>query len=283
MNGPGKYPPRHGCHCGGGCHLGKPQTIAPRDLLSLDFSKPKKEGGCRCGGHVCPRHYLAITGFILGSFLLLHFIVNAFGLWPARFQTVVTLIHGLGAVLPILEIGLVLTLAIHVVLGLRTLCREKLTLGVEKHHCRSDVRYWLQRVTAVVLLVFLSFHLAMMHRWGFHLVYQITHWPVLRRYAASGLFEPQRAFASASEAQWRFWDEHTASPANWLMAQLYLLGIAAAVYHLANGVATATEVLGFVTTTSQKDRCWRVCTGAGYVLAAIGLAAWYAFTPGAHF
>jgi succinate dehydrogenase hydrophobic anchor subunit len=69
-----------------------------------------------------------------------------------------------------LEIGLVLALAIHVTLGLRTLCREGLKLGVQKHHHGSDLRYWLQRVTAVILLVFLAFHLATMHRWGFHLV-----------------------------------------------------------------------------------------------------------------
>jgi succinate dehydrogenase/fumarate reductase cytochrome b subunit len=282
MINPKNFPLRDGCQCGGSCHSGKPQTLAPRDLLSLDFSKPKKEDGCGCGGHVCPRHYLAITGFILGSFLLLHFIVNAFGLWPARFQTVVNLIHGLGAALPNLEIGLVLALAVHVTLGLRALRREKLTWDVEKHHCGSDMRYWLQRVTAVVLLVFLSFHLATMHRWGLHLVYQITHWPVLRRYAASGLFEPQRAFASASEAQWRFWDEHTANPANWLIVQLYLLGLAAAVYHFANGVATGAEVMGLVTTAKRRESLWRVCIGAGFALAAIGMVGWCAFTPGAH-
>jgi succinate dehydrogenase/fumarate reductase cytochrome b subunit len=279
MIDPEKLPRRHGCQCGGSCNSGKPQTLAPRDLLSLDFSKPEKEHGCACGGHVCPRHFLAITGFILGAFLLLHLLVNALGLWPARFQTVVTLIHGLGALLPNLEIGLVLALAIHVTLGLRTLRREKLKLGVEKHHCGSDVRYWLQRVTAVILLVFLSFHLATMPRWGLHLVHQITHWPALRRYAAGGLFEPQHAFASVSEAQWHFWDEHTANPANFLIVQLYLLGIAAAVYHLANGVATGAEVLGFVNTNRRKEKLWRVCMGAGFVFAAIGMAGWYAFVP----
>jgi len=283
MIGPKKLPLRDGCQCGGSCHSRHNPNLAPRELLSLDFSTPKQEDGCACGGHICPRHYLAITGFILGMFLLLHLTVNALGLWPARFQTMANLTHGLGAALPILEIGLVLVpLAIHVTLGLRTLRREKLVLGVEKRHCGSDVRYWLQRVTAVILLVFLSFHLATMHRWGFHLVYQMTHWPAVGRYAAGGLFEPQRAFASVSEAQWHFWDEHTTNPANLLIVELYLLGIAVAVYHLANGVATGVEVLGFVTTSKRKENLWRVCMGAGFVLAAIGMAGWYAFTPAAH-
>jgi succinate dehydrogenase hydrophobic anchor subunit len=172
-------------------------------------------------------------------------------------------------------------LAIHVALGVRTLRREGLKLGVEKHHQGSDTRYWLQRVTAVILLVFLAFHLATMHRWGFHLVYQITHWPALGHYAAGGLFEPRRAFASISEALSFFWDEQAANPANLLIAEFYLLGIASAVYHLANGVATGAEVLGFVTGSARKERLWRCCMVAGGVLAAIGMGAWYAFATGA--
>jgi succinate dehydrogenase/fumarate reductase cytochrome b subunit len=276
-----KLPLRDGCQCSGSCHSGHNPNLAPPDLLPVDFSIPGKVRDCGCAGSACPRQYLVITGFILGAFLFLHLAVNAIGLWPARFQTVAYLINGLESALPNLEIGLVFApLAIHVTLGLRTLRRERLKLGVEKHHHGSDTRYWLQRVTAVILLVFLIFHLATMHRWGFHLVYQVTHWPALERYAAGGLFEPQRAFASVSAAMSLFWDGHAANPANLLIAELYLLGIASAVYHLANGVATGAEVLGFVTGSAQKEILWRCCMGAGVVLAAIGIMAWYAFASG---
>lgn len=251
--------------------------------MTVDFAAPEPVHDCTCHGHACPRRYIAITGFMLGAFLILHLAVNMFGLWPVRFQAVVNRIRGLGATLPVLEIGLLFVpLTIHIALGLRTLRCEKLRLGVEKHHHGSDVRYWLQRVTAVILLVFLTFHLATMHRWGVHLVYQITHWPALARYATGGLFEPQRGFASVSEAQWRFCDQRAANPANLLVVQLYLLGLASAVYHLVNGVATGVEVLGFAPTTGQKERVWRVCIGAGFILAAIGMAGWYAFAPGTH-
>lgn len=233
---------------------------------------------CACGGGVCPRRYLAATGLLFGAFVILHLAVNALGLWPSSFQTVVNRIHGLGAALPALEIGLVLApLAIHVALGLRTLRREQLKFGVEKHHHGSDLRYWLQRVTAVILLVFLGFHLSTMHRWGLHLVYRITHWPALGRFAAGGLFEPQRALPSVSESVWHFWDAHAANPANWLVVQLYLFGLAAAVYHLCNGAATGAEVLGFAAVPARKERLRRVCLGTGFVLAAVALAAWFAF------
>jgi succinate dehydrogenase/fumarate reductase cytochrome b subunit len=94
------------------------------------------------------------------------------------------------------------------------------------------------------------------------------------------LFEPQRAFEFVSDTVWHFWDGHTANPANLLIALFYLVGLASAVYHLANGVATGAEVLGLAATFGQKERCWRLCMGAGFVLAPIGMAAWYAFAPG---
>jgi len=277
------HPLRDGSQCGGDWPSAHDPNLAPRHTLPVEFCVPKEEGDCRCDGHGLERQLVVITGFMLGAFLLLHFAFNVLGLWPALFQLTASLTHRLGGALPSLEIGLVLVpLVVHVALGLRTLWREKLVFGVEKHHRGSDVRYWLQRVTGVILLVFLSFHLATTHRWGLHLVYQMTRWPAAGRYAAGGLFEPQHAVASASEAQWHFWGGPAASPANLLVSELFLLGIAAVVYHLVNGVATGSEVLGFVPGGRRKDSLWRVCMGAGFVLAAIGLVGWYAFSPGPH-
>jgi len=54
-----------------------------------------------------------------------------------------------------------------------------------------------------------------------------------------------------------------------------------AVYHLANGMATGAQVLGLAVTLKQKERCLGFCTGAAFVLMAIGMAAWYAFAPAA--
>ena len=200
------------------------------------------------------------------------------GLWPTRFQTAIYHIHGLGAALPALEIGLIfIPLTIHVAFGLRTLCREKLNFGVEKHHHGSDLRQWLQRVTAVILLAFLAFHLVTMHRWGLHLVFRLTHWPALERYAAGGLFEPSRAFASARDGLGNFWSAASGHPANLLVAQFCLLGIAAAVYHLANGVVTGSEVLGLTATPAAQRWLWRTCLIAAPLLLLVGMTVWYAF------
>ena len=111
------------CGCGGhGRHAALPDA---RAILDLKFGE-EAASECGCSGRTCPRHYLAWSGFVLGGFLVLHLAVNLLGLWPARFQAAVNRIHGLGAALPVLEIGLIfIPLTIHVALGLRTLGREK--------------------------------------------------------------------------------------------------------------------------------------------------------------
>jgi len=220
-----------------------------------------EESPCGCGGHTCPRHYLAVSGLLLGAFLALHLSINALALWPGRFQTFVNHSHSLGVLLPVLEIVLIfMPLAIHLNYGLRTLKREKLKYGVDKHHHGSDLRQWLQRVTAVILLLFLTFHLVTLHRW------------------LGGRFDPHSAFSSASQAIWQFWHGQPAgSFPNLLFAQFYLIGIVAAVYHLTNGVTTGAEVLGWVKNPAAAERVWRVSLIVAPALLLAGLAAWYAF------
>jgi len=256
--------PKSGCKkssCGCGGHGRQAEAGPqpdPRAILALKFEAAHK---CDCGGRTCPRHYLALTGFLLGGFLVLHLAINALGLWPDTFQSAVNRNHALGGLLPVLEVGLIfLPLTIHVAFGLRTLRREKLKFGVEKHHHGSDLRQWLQRVTALIMLAFILFHVVTMHRWF------------------GGRFDPGRAFSSASNAIWQFWHGLPAGhPGNLLFAQVYLLGIVAAIYHLTNGIATGAEVLGIVSTPVAQERLWRACLIVAPVLLLAGLAAWYSF------
>ena len=126
--------------------------------------------------------------FVAGGFLVLHLAINTLGLWPDTFQAAVNRNHALGPLLPVLEMGLIfLPVTIHAALGLRTLGREKLRYGVAKHHHGSELRQWLQRVTAVILLAFILFHVVTLHRWF------------------GGRFDPHHAFSSASQAVWQFW------------------------------------------------------------------------------
>jgi succinate dehydrogenase/fumarate reductase cytochrome b subunit len=247
------------CHCGG--HSRRVTPSDPSAILALEFDD-EAANQCHCNGRTCPRHYLAWSGFVLGGFLVLHLTINALGLWPARFQAAVNHIHSLGSAQSVLEISLIfIPLAIHMIFGLRTLWREKLEFGIEKHHHGSDLRQWLQRVSALILLAFITFHVLTLHRWF------------------GGRFDSSHAFDSISQAIWQFWPELQAGhPANLLVAEFYLLGLAAVVYHLANGIATGSEVLGFTTTPAAQQRLWRFCRIAASALLLTGLAAWYAFT-----
>jgi succinate dehydrogenase / fumarate reductase cytochrome b subunit len=238
----------------------------PRAILTLKFGA-EAEHPCNCSGRTCPRRYLVWSGFALGGFLLLHLALNSLAWWPEKFQAASNRIHSLGAALPMLEVGLVfIPLAVHIAFGLRTLCREKLRFGVEKHHHGSDLRQWLQRLTALILLVFIAFHIVTLHRWF------------------GGRFDPLDALGSASRAIRQFWRGLPAGhPGNLLFAQFYLLGIAAAVYHLANGIATGAEVLGWVSTPGSQQRLWRISVIASSALLLASLAAWLALTRKAVF
>jgi succinate dehydrogenase/fumarate reductase cytochrome b subunit len=111
-----------------------------------------------------------------------------------------------------------------------------------------------------VLLLFITFHVGTLHRWF------------------GGRFDSQDAFSSTSAAIRLFWTTQGAgSMANRLIAWFYLLGITAAVYHLANGVSTSADVWDLTPTPACKRRFWSLCIVAGLGLAVTGLVAWYAF------
>jgi len=246
------------CGCGGHGRA-KTAVLNPRTIRTIKFGK---EAGHQCscsGGGRCPREYLAPTGYVLGGFLILHLVVNSLALWPGKFQSAVNRVHSLGVLLPILEIGLIAVLIIHIAVGLRLMRRDKLNFITGDHFHGSPMRQWLQRVTALIMLAFILFHVITLHRWF------------------GGRFDPNNAFSSASHAIWQFWHgQPTGSFPNLLFAQFYLLGIVASVYHLTNGLATGAEVLGWVKTPAAQERFWRICVIASPALLLAGLTAWYA-------
>jgi succinate dehydrogenase / fumarate reductase cytochrome b subunit len=247
------------CGCGGHGHA-KTAALNPQNIRTIKFGEVAEQG-CSCsGGGRCPREYLAPTGYVLAGFLFLHLAVNALALWPGKFQTAVNKVHSLGALLPVLEISLATVLTFHIAVGLRLMRRDKLKFISGEHFHGSPIRQWLQRVTALIMLAFILFHVVVMHRWF------------------GGRFDPQNAFSSASHAIWQFWRGQSAgSFPNLLFAQFYLLGIVAAVYHLTNGVATGADVLGVTTTAAAQQRLGRICLAAAPALLLAGMGAWYAF------
>jgi succinate dehydrogenase/fumarate reductase cytochrome b subunit len=171
------------CGCGGHGHA-KTAVLNPRTIRTIQFGEAAgHQCGCSSGGR-CPREYLAPTGYVLGGFLVLHLVVNSLALWPVKFQSAVDHIHSLGALLPVSEMGLAAVLAFHITVGLRLMRRDKLKFINGDHFHGSPMRQWLQRLTAVILLAFILFHVVVLHRWF------------------GGCFDPHDAFNSAEHAIW---------------------------------------------------------------------------------
>jgi succinate dehydrogenase / fumarate reductase cytochrome b subunit len=239
-----------------------------------------KPHSCGCGTKFCPRKVHSVAGVIFGVMMVQHLAVNALGLWPARYQAAVDRMHGLGGLLPWLSLTLVfLPLAVHVGFGLKMLKGAGIAYHTGKHHRGGDLRFLLQRLSAVILLAFLGLHILTLHDWGFHQVYRLTGWDALSPYQASGLFHPDQAYTSTTSAI-----RDLASPAGPLSAGnvfvmgLYLLAIWATAYHLANGLSTTAMVWNLTRSRESERRLGRVCTGFGIVLACVGTLAWCAFT-----
>ncbi len=174
------------CGCGGHGH-NRTAGLNPRTIRTIKFGGVAGHQ-CSCsGGGRCPREYLAPTGYVLGRFLILHLVVNSLALWPGKFQSAVNRVHSLGALLPVLEIGLIAVLTFHIAVGLRLMRRDKLKFITGDHFHGSPMRQWLQRVTAMIMLAFILFHVVALHRWF------------------GGRFDPHNAFNSASHAIWQFW------------------------------------------------------------------------------
>ena len=103
-----------------------------------------KPRSCGCGKRFCPRKIHSVAGVIFGVMMVQHLVVNALGLWPARYQAVVDRIHGLGGLLPWLSLTLVfLPLAVHVGFGLKMLRAAGFAYHTGKHHRGGDLRFLL--------------------------------------------------------------------------------------------------------------------------------------------
>jgi succinate dehydrogenase / fumarate reductase, cytochrome b subunit len=252
------------------------------ETTAIPVQKPH-HAACTCRHRYCPRRIHAILGVAVGVFLIAHLAVAVTGLWPAQYERFVHQIHRFSPALPVLELALVfIPLVVQVGYGLRMLVKVGLAYHTDKQSRGGDLRFFLQRLSAIVLLLFIGFHVATMNRWGFHLVYEVTGMDALERYATAGLFHPNgQPFQSTALAIRSYWNpEAVAHPANLLVVDFYAVGIWAACYHLANGLATSAMAWGITVTETAQRRCTLLCLGIGVALMLAGTIAWYAFAFG---
>jgi succinate dehydrogenase / fumarate reductase cytochrome b subunit len=212
-------------------------------------------------------------------FVIAHLTLAATGFWPTWYQANVSRIHRLGSALPPLEIICVfLPLLMQIYFGVKLLCKAGLKFRTDKHHRGGHTRFFLQRTSAIVMLLFLLFHVATFHRWGLHSLHQAMGTGFLAHDAGEGIFDAGHAYESTTAGIAAFWGNGIShSLANSWTAGFYLAGIWATCYHVANGLATGGVAWGLTMTDRAQRAVNRVCFLSGMALLVLGTAAWRAF------
>ncbi len=225
--------------------------------------------------HFWLRRIHSLAGLAFGGFVAVHLMINATGINGVMYQQEVNKIHDLGPNLAFVEFTFIfLPLLIHVLYGLYATGAGARWNAVHYNY-GGNVRYTLQRVTGLILLVFLAYHLATLHRWGLALIYDLTHWRALSSFP---WFRPHFAYASTVDAIKTPYGKNPWFWANIISVVLYLLGVWAAVFHMANGLWTAAIAWGLTVTASAQKRWGNVCLAVGIVFAIVGTIAWASFT-----
>jgi succinate dehydrogenase / fumarate reductase cytochrome b subunit len=194
--------------------------------------------------HFLLRRLHSLLGLVpIGAFLVFHLWENSQSRFGAAHYNdeVVGALQGLNYLL-LFELFLIaLPLLFHAGYGLVIIGHGR--AEPRRYRYLRNRLYWLQRLSGVGLILFLLLHVG------------------LTRIA--GLFDP-----SISADLFGHMRQALMQPA---VFALYLAGLLLAVFHLANGLATAAIVWGLTASAEAQRRFGWVCAGLGLLLAALGV------------
>jgi succinate dehydrogenase / fumarate reductase cytochrome b subunit len=238
-------------------------TLTQQEEHAKPISYAQPAGQC----HFWLRRLHSLAGIMFGGYIVVHLVVNATGLWPRVYQQNVDKIHQMEPMLPVIEILAIFgPLLLHLLYGLYVASVGVSYPTTTRYSYGGNLRYLLQRITSFILIVFVVYHIGMLHKWGFALVglkkapdfnavnlaYQTT---------VGSIKAPFEGMPVANAA----------------VITLYLLGIWSAAFHFANGLWTAAITWGLTVTRTAQQRWGKVCCGLGIFLMLVGTVAWYAF------
>jgi succinate dehydrogenase / fumarate reductase, cytochrome b subunit len=198
----------------------------------------------------------------VGAYMTVHLLTNASLMeGPATYQRLVYQIHALGKLLPLVEWGFIfLPILFHAALGVVIILGGRWNLIAYPY--TGNFRYTLQRITAVIVLLFILLHVFHMHGW-FHAEGWLQH---VAHPLGGHQFRPYSAASSLGAAM-------NASP---VLPVLYAVGVLAGVIHLANGIWTLGITWGIWTSPAAQRRANWICGAFGIFLAIVGMSALYA-------
>jgi succinate dehydrogenase / fumarate reductase cytochrome b subunit len=188
----------------------------------------------------------------IGAYVVVHLLTNASVInGTATFQDQVNRIHSLGVVLPLVEWTFIfIPILFHAAVGWLIISGAMPNVGPYPY--ASNVRYTMQRVTAIIAFVFICFHVVQLHHWFGGPFKDI----------GGAQFDPEHATSSAAAAIRPLW-----------ILILYSIGMLATVYHFANGIWTQGITWGLWTSAAAQRRASWISAIVGVGLASAGMAA----------
>ena len=202
------------------------------------------------------RRLHSLSGLIpVGAYMVVHLLTNASVLNGAgSFQDNVDKIHSLGAALPVVEwLFIFIPLFFHAAIGVMMI--RGMVPNTQSYPLVGNFRYTAQRATGMIAMAFILFHLVQLHKF-FGAPFKETGF--------GAQFDPHHATSSAATA---------IGAAPWIVL-IYVVGILACVYHLANGLWTMGITWGVWTTPAAQRRANYISIVFGVGLAVVGLSAW---------
>jgi len=208
------------------------------------------------------RRLHSLAGLIpVGAYMVIHLLTNA-SIWDGvgSFQAAVHQIHSLGKALPFVEWTFIfIPILFHGIYGLIITRDGQFNQG--SYPYIGNLRYTMQRATGLIAFLFIGYHVFHMHGWIHTKAWRefITPW--------GGQFSPFNAATTGSAAI-----QQTT-----LVMVVYLIGVLACVFHLANGIWTMGITWGIWTTAEAQRRANYIAGAVGAIVLMLGLAAWSGF------
>jgi succinate dehydrogenase / fumarate reductase cytochrome b subunit len=205
------------------------------------------------------RRLHSLSGLVpVGAYMTVHLLVNSTLLnGPGSFQTNVYQIHSLGKMLPLVEwLFIFLPIIFHAVIGVWIIRTGK--SNVDHYRYVANWRYTLQRISGVIAIFVIFFHVFHLHGW-FH-----GDWWLANVAEPLGMaqFRPYNAASTLARAL-----------SGWFWPVFYFVGILASVFHFANGVWTMGITWGvWISPRAQRGASY-VCAAGGAALLLVGISA----------
>jgi succinate dehydrogenase / fumarate reductase cytochrome b subunit len=200
-------------------------------------------------GHFLLRRLHSLTGLVFGGYLIVHLLINAtIAQGGEVYQTQVQKIHDL-PFLPVIEWTFIyLPIIFHTVYGIWITVTGQ--PNVTNYPYAKNIFYVLQRVSAVVILFFLLFHVLSL-KYGL--------------FGQNLSFDPHHATVTVAR--------HMDGWGGVLAWLVYPIGILASCFHLANGFWTAAITWGLTISKSSQRRWGYACMGLFLLTFVAGMTA----------